>query len=46
MFPSHSLSITTNLPHLGNGIWGGIWLSNLGSVWAHLYPKYYFNHSL
>lgn len=46
MLSSCSLSITTNLLILGmvsRGVSGFlIW----GLVWAHLYPKYYFNHSL
>lgn len=46
MLSSCSPSITTNLLILGmvsRGVSGFlIW----GLVWAHLYPKYYFNHSL
>lgn len=46
MFPSCSPSTTINLFVLGmvsRGVSGfRIW----GLVWAHLYPKYYFNHSL
>lgn len=46
MLSSCSLSITTNLLILGMASRGVSGFLIAGLVWAHLYPKYYFNHSL